>query len=278
MSSVTGRIKRIKQPRGGYISPSMFDVITFDDGEALNCDENIHGLIVGMVVDYLTRLSMGTNRIEAFAISLQGAAFAEKCGFENAKEVAINLISKIRGIDEESIVNACKLVSFDVWRRSPINAISAKKYCDINPDKNTIHNIEIMVNRCIAFIKKYGPVVKDGFTFEPVNEDINKYKEMILTDKGTYGGYTATVGKGDGDILTKDTIWDLKVLKKKPNSNNTLQLLMYWIMGKHSEQPCFKEVTKVGMFNPRYNTAYLLEISKISVEIIEIVERDVICY
>ena len=31
MSSVTGRIGEIKQPRGGYIKPSQFEEITFND-------------------------------------------------------------------------------------------------------------------------------------------------------------------------------------------------------------------------------------------------------
>ena len=31
MSSVTNRIKQIKQPRGGYIKPSQFQKIVFND-------------------------------------------------------------------------------------------------------------------------------------------------------------------------------------------------------------------------------------------------------
>ena len=33
MSSVTARIKAVKQPRGGYIKPSMFESIQFTDGK-----------------------------------------------------------------------------------------------------------------------------------------------------------------------------------------------------------------------------------------------------
>ena len=63
-------------------------------------------------------------------------------------------------------------------------------------------------------LKEYGSVIADSFTFEK-------------------NGYTETVDSGDGDCLTSDTIWDVKVTKSTPNSKNTLQILMYYIMGKH---------------------------------------------
>ena len=69
MSSVTQRIKKIKQPRGGYIKPSQFKLQKIDDGKILNEQENIHASVIGMAVDYLTRFIMGTDIIEAFKIS-----------------------------------------------------------------------------------------------------------------------------------------------------------------------------------------------------------------
>ena len=77
----------------------------------------------------------------------------------------------------------------------------AKKATDTNPDSYTIQNIQTMVKRSVAFWDKYGPIVKDGFTFEPY-------------------GYTQTVNSGDGDFLTRDTIWDFKVSKSKPTNRH----------------------------------------------------------
>lgn len=68
------------------------------------------------------------------------------------------------------------------------------------------------MNRGIKFFDQYGPITLDGFVF--------------------VGGYTDIVSSGDGDFLTKDTLWDFKVSKDKPKSAHTLQLLMYYIMGK----------------------------------------------
>lgn len=278
MSSVTKRINEIKQPRGGYIKPSQFETLFYDDGKVLNENENIHASIVGMAVDYLTRFIISGDRKKAFKISLQGAMVAKSLGVLNAKIVASSLLKNINGIDDESVVNACKLVTFDVWLRNPSAAILAKKYYDTNPDIATVQNIQTLVNRSISFFEKYGPIVKDGFTFEPKKSDENAYKKMLKTGKGTYGGYTATICTGDGDFLTSDTLWDFKVSKSKPTNRHTLQLLVYWIMGQHSGQSCYKKIKKLGIFNPRLNVVYLLDLKNVSDDIIKAVEKDVICY
>ncbi len=259
MSSVTVRIKEIKQPRGGYIKPSEFDVTELDDGRKINEIENVHATIVGLAVDYLTRFMMGADIKSAFEISINGALIAQKlCGEKVVEEIEFYL-NGIKGLDDTSITNACKAVTFDVWLRNPVGAILAKRADETNPDMETIQNIRIFVERSIAFWEKYGPIVVDGFTFGEK-------------------GYTDTVDSGDGDFLTNDTLWDFKVSKAKPKSSNTLQLLMYYIMGKHSEKEEFKKISKLGIFNPRLNTVYQLDICKVSSEIIKTVEDDVICY
>ncbi|MCM1288828.1 MAG: hypothetical protein NC240_11010 [Clostridium sp.] len=259
MYSVTKRIKQVKQPMGGYIKPSDFNIIKIDDGLILNESENVHATVIGMAVDYLTRFCMGTPVKEAFRISIQGAELAEIMFKQSGALKKIEgLLSEIKGLDEKSIINACKMVTYDVWRRNPIGAIMAKGADETNPDTDTVKNIEIMVKRSVEFFKKYGPITTDGFTFE--------------------GGYTDTVSSGDGDFLTKDTLWDFKVSKSKPNKDHTLQLLMYYIMGNHSIHEEFKEIKKLGIFNPRLNIVYLLEISDIPKAVLEEVEKDVIGY
>lgn len=74
MSSVTARIKAVKQPRGGYIKPFMFESIHFSDGKFLFSDENVHASIIGMVVDYMARFSMTSDVNDTFAISKRGVS------------------------------------------------------------------------------------------------------------------------------------------------------------------------------------------------------------
>ena len=145
MSSVTARIKQIKQPRGGYIKPSQFTVREIQDGNILSEEENISASTIGMAVDYLTRYMMGSEPIEAFAISLQGAKLA------GAEKKAQKYLKEIKGLDENSIIYVCKLVGFDVWYRNPMAAMMSAGTEDINPDSDTIRNIRIMVERSMNF-------------------------------------------------------------------------------------------------------------------------------
>lgn len=258
MYSVTGRIRSIKQPRGGYIKPSEFKTIELNDGQVLNDKENVHATIIGMTVDYLTRFMIGADLSEAFKISVKGVNSAIRLGATTIDE-SKKYLRGINGLDGDSIINACKMVTFDVWYRNPVNAPLAKTAKEINPDEATIENIRAMVKRSVNFFDEYGPITVDGFTFEP-------------------NGYTETVSTGDGDFLTADTLWDFKVTKSKPTNKHTLQLLMYWIMGQHSGKPEYKNLTKLGIFNPRLNTVYLLDMSNVSAKTIADVEKNVICY
>lgn len=266
MSSVTGRIREITQPKGGYINPSQFEEITFDDQKKLGTD-NIHAALIGMAVDYLTRFMTGGCAKDAFEISILGykqrKILLGRRVVWNDKKQKIDirtLIKQIRGLDDSSIVAACKACSYDVWYRNPISAMRSKGgKTDITPNNETINNIRIMVQRSMAFWEKFGPITVSGFTFEK-------------------RGYTKTVNAGDGDYLTADTLWDFKVIKSKPTSKHTLQLLMYWIMGQHSGKKEFKNITKLGIFNPRLNKVYLLSVNDIQHEVIRAVENDVICY
>lgn len=289
MSSVTTRIKEIQQPRGGYIKPSSFTETKFNDGEILSEKENLSAALVGTVVDYMTRFIMTQNATEAFKVPIDGyqmkLTFLGNLLLEKLKDKttadAIRLIVKndgnnnidillkqITGLDDISITAACKAASYDIWRRNPMEAIMATGAADINPDSETIRNIRILVQRSVSFWEKVGPIVAEGFIFA----ESDKNGDLIKS------GYTETVDSGDGDYLTSDTLWDFKVSKYAPNSKHTLQILMYYIMGKHSGIDIFKNIDKIGIFNPRLNIMYILNIENIPQDIIHVVETDVICY
>lgn len=250
MASVTQRVSKVQQPYGGYLPIKIFNKETFNDGIELSETENIHASLVGLAVDYLTRFSLGDSVDKAFQISCLGAA---NIGMLNE---ATFYKANVKGLDDNSIISACKLAGFDVCYRSSPSGY--KPVEDINPDSSTIENIRIMVVRALCFWRKYGPIICSEPTFE--------------------GGYTYTVNSGDGDFLTKDTLWDFKVSKSAPTSKHSLQILMYYIMGLHSIHGHFKTISNLGFFNPRLNVAYICPISKISAEVIADIENNVICY
>lgn len=249
--SVTQRIKQVKQPRGGYINPKTMEVIQCGEGiKALYSEENIRANLTGLAVDYLTRFMSGTPLEEAFKISIMGALII---GEQNKAE---ELMNGVKGLDDNSIINAVKLVGFDVCFRAGI--IGYRPVDEIQPDDMTIDNVHVMVKRSLEFLNYYGPKVLDGFTFE--------------------GGYTEIISSGDGDFTTSDTLWDIKVSKDKPKKEYTLQLLMYWIMGLHSIHPEFKNIKFLGIYNPRLNCVYRLNVTQIPSEVIAEVSTEVIGY
>lgn len=249
--SVTQRIKQVKQPRGGYINPKIMEVIQCGDGiEALHSEENIRANLIGLAVDYLTRFMSGTSLEEAFKISFMGALIIGE------QKKAEELMNDVKGLDDASIINAMKLVGFDVCFRAGF--MGYRPVDEIQPDAMTIDNVRVMVKRSLEFLDYYGPKVLDGFTFE--------------------GGYTEIISSGDGDFTTSDTLWDFKVSKDKPKKEYTLQLLMYWIMGLHSIHPEFKNIKFLGIYNPRLNCVYRLNVTQISSEVIAEVSVRVIGY
>ena len=261
MASIIERSNEVKQPTGGYLPLKKFEVTQLPKVEKLNKDENIDESIVELAVNYLTMFMISKDVFDAFRISLEGAYIAEDLKIiPRVRNTVVTLLAGIKGLSDESIINACKVVTFDIWYRDEKNA--PKKYKsidDINPDESTIKNIRVMVKRALEFVKKYGPVVAHGTSFET-------------------NGYSKTVDKGFGDFLTKNILWDLKVNKKNPTMKNTLALFMSYVMGKHSKQYIYKNLDYIGIYNPKLNKVYLCDLKIVSLFDIEAIEKEVICY
>lgn len=177
----------------------------------------------------------------------------------NVKEWPLcrELLIDVCDLGDKSIEAAIKLSGFDSAFRA--GKAAYRPVGEIEPNRETIENVRKMVNRSVLFFDQYGPKVLDGLTFE--------------------GGYTGYVVAGDGDFLTKDTLWDFKVSKQKPSTKHTLQLLMYWRMGLRSvHSDDYKGVKYLGLYNPRQNAMYRFPVSEISPETIAEVETKVIGY
>lgn len=253
MLSVTQRISQVKQPYGGYVNPSkMLTRTSFGFVPSFELkDENVHAGLVGIAVDYLTRVMVGTPVKRAFRVSFFGATDM------NQRSNAEALARRIKGLDDDSIIAACKLVGYDSAFRAGSTAFRPVE--GINPNEETISNVRKMVASGINFFKEYGPVTHDGLTFE--------------------GGYTDIVSTGDGDFMTADTLWDFKCSVKPPTSRHTLQIVMYWLMGLHSiHVEEYRSLKRLGFFNPRLGSIYTFDIAGIPAETLHEIEVSVIGY
>lgn len=250
MASVTSIIKKTKQPRDGYLNINDFNTVQYNDDIALYSEENISYIITGLAVDYMVRYCMGAKKEEAFRISLEGARL------KGELQKAEKMLHSISGLDDKSVIMACKLSEYDVYRRCLLSDYEPKE--NKFPDKKTISNISTMVKRGCIFFEKQGGCILNGFNFE--------------------GGYTDKITSGDGDYLTKDTLIEFKVSKKKPDKNHTLQTLIYYLMGYQSNTTEFNQITRLGIFNPRLNIFYYKHLEEIDIETISKIAKEVIGY
>lgn len=249
-------IKGIKQPRGGYLPVNSFEVIDLGGGMVDQTVENISPGIVGTAVDYLSRVMTGATHMEAFHIPLLGVRALAAAGIDESATYK-TLLAGIDGLTDESITCACRLAGYDVAYRAGVAAWHPAAPGS-GPDAQTLQNIRTMVGRAVTFFEKYGPVKVEGPTFS--------------------GGDTDTVSTGDGDFITGDTLWDFKVSKQKANPKQTLQILMYYLMWRRSENAEQVTIEKLGLYNPRQDIVYLKNIADIPSDVINEVDLDIIGY
>ena len=240
----------IQQPTGGYIPTAMFEKEQLYDNEKILIVPAAVKAMQGTVVDYLTRLMLGNTKEKAFEIPLIGSSYVSE------KRKANSLLKRINGLDDESIRCACHLSGYDVaYRRSPSCFVDIDDRIITN---ELISNIRKMVIRSCSFLKNNGPVMLSGFT--------------------TDGGYNLIIKTGDGDFITKDTIWDFKVSTNNLTSGQTLQIAVYYILGLHSTNPFFQEIKYLGIYNPCLNIAYRINVLDIPDETYAAICRHVIGY
>lgn len=256
-ASVTGILANIKQPRGGYLPLSNFDIESHCDDLRVVGDYNIAPSLVGLAVDYGTRIALGNDPEETFEVATVGA------GMVGASDVAESLIADIDAaalesgeIDEKSVVSLCKLSGFDSAFRAGASAY--RPVSEINPDRQTIADIGNLILRTKAFFDASAEPVIAGFTFE--------------------GAYTDDAGASDGDYICGDTLWDLKVSKNEPTIKNTMQVLLYYLMGLRSSKDEFKAVTRIGLFNPWLQKSWSISVFDLDESFLSMVENDILGY
>ena len=81
---------------------------------------------------------------------------------------------------------------------------------------------------------------------------------------------------GDGNLVTMDALWNLKVIRPKPF--HTLQVCMWCLMRQRRGALEFLSVRRIGLFNPRLHVSYVLDVDSIAEDVKEAVECEVMGY
>jgi hypothetical protein len=257
MVSVKQRADQVSQPRGGYVNPRTLRV-QYPNGtgpESLDHhSENVSPILVGLAVDYLTRVATGGYPPDTFRVSLRGA---RRIGPDALSRAEADVSGMTAGqVDAGTIAAALRLSSFDVAVRN--DPALYRPDAQTTPDAMTTRRIGMMVDRSVSFVASQGGITLAGFTF--------------------LGGYTDTVDSGDADFATPGVLWDLKVSAAAPTSKQTLQLLIYYLLGQHAFEDELTILDEMGIFNPRLNTAWRVRADSIPAATIAEVSRNVIGY
>ena len=248
---VTRLVGSVAQPPEGLLPLSLFGRARLGDRVRLAplSAETVAPDLVGLYVDYMTRVASGQSKRFAFHVPLAGARLVG----ESAR--AESLLAGIDGFGRAAARNACLLLDYDsASRRGPAYWRPRRMV----PDEATYRNLTRMVARSRVFLDRYGPTVWDGFGFD--------------------GGYTAAVTSGSGDFLTADTLWDFKVSIHRPIPAWTLQLLVYWRLGVHSVHAEYGSVRRLGFFNPRRDEVWLVDVDRIDAALVDWTDHELIGY
>ena len=166
MGTMEGSVSgHIEQPRVRYINSKTLEVEPFgDDGRdvgALDPVENISPWLVETVVSSMTLFMSGTPKEEAFSIP----GIEVRCFMDG-----------IRGLDDNSIINAVKLFGLIDDRGESVGSI--------DPDEVTIQNVKTMVERSFRFLNGPSGSFWGLETSEvcPTKDDIRRLIRLSLTE------------------------------------------------------------------------------------------------
>lgn len=259
MASVTQLVKQAKQPHGGFLPISKFEEIDYFDDATITTDFNIHSSLIGLAVDYGSRRMLGSSIRDVFSIAIRGASMLNSEAANAASQLLKTIQYGIKTpgrLSDEVIIALCQISGFDVCFRAGVKHY--KPVEEIAPDAQTIASVRVFIERTLTFFQQQGQVVTDGFTME--------------------GSFTDIADSGDGDYLTEDTVWELKTKRNEPDKNQTLQVLLYYLMGARSKKKEFQGIERIGIFNPVLNKAWIKPVIEIDETILNTVEKDVIGY
>ncbi|MFI3211348.1 MAG: DEAD/DEAH box helicase [Peptostreptococcaceae bacterium] len=240
-SSVTQFCDSHIQPSKGYLPVNSMRIIKNEDSIELYTSANAG--IIGLVVDYLSRYEIVKERKEdVFYISRRGASLVNQL---EKIDIMLKLIEP--GLSSMTIQLVAKIVTFDaVYRAGKTDAYNL----EFSLSDDDITNIRKMVLRVKQFHFKYN-ILETGMTFD--------------------GSYTSIISKGDADILTTNGLWDLKVISNNITSKHTFQLLLYYVLSLKK----YKNIKFIGIFNPKKNIEYVIDVNEISSGIIEAIKTEI---
>ena len=249
MSTINSIIPEIHQPKNGLLPISVFERNKFNDPNALNKIPQKLDRIINSTVNCLVRYFLKRDAESAFESCFLGASFIRE------EHKAQMLAKKVTGLDDTSIIACVHLANYEEC----IKSVSEYKVIDEKEiTLEVIKNIKILFHRIMTFMSRYGSKIIYNHTLE--------------------GGYSDAIDTGVVPFVTNESILMLSYNEVEPTPEETLEILIYYVMCKHSIYPTLKEIKYVSFFNPVTDTFYKCNVPLISETAITLIEEKVLKY
>ena len=249
MATISSIIPEIHQPKNGLLPINIFDRNKLNDPNTLNKVPQKMEKIIYNTVNCLVRYFLKRDAVSAFEPCYLGASFIRE------EHKAQMIAKKVTGLDDTSIIACVHLASYEECLRS----VSEYRYIDDREiSAEIIKNIKVLFNRIMSFMSRYG--------------------SKIIYNHSLEGGYSDVIDTGVVPFVTSESLLMLSFNEVEPTPEETLEMLIYFVMGRHSIYPTLKEIKYVSFFNPITNTFYRCSAALISGTAMTLVEEKVLKY
>ena len=289
MLTVTERIKTMTKKSGTYIetigelpvvslrefegSPKSFTLEELDYEMDLHASdyETVSPSVIGPAVEGLFKMAMGQGAGVAFRASYFGAILLDnigKLGEKHDEFIVGHYTSQVRDLMDQlgatlgkgkpyEAKHGIDLCTYDVVYRTGNPAY-------YRPYSRLTLETEENVYRMVDYAKEVFKELHEGDTI----------KEVAF-DEESFGRYIA---KGDGDFMTDQTLWDMKVWTKSFDKKVYIQLLCYYLLGMNGRttRSHYENLEYIGVINPRLQESHRLRIADIPQADLDLVREKVI--
>ena len=243
-----------KQPPVGFLNPKLFKVTQVYDKYPME-DIKLNANLLVLSVVNLSLFLLNKDKELAFDNCIKGFAILDS--FEVNDELRkefINDLSRLKGLDDESIISAINLARFDIFSKTGYNLKYAKNIYRIVPKKETLINIRRLIKRNLYLLNKVGDIKECRTLFNKVT-------------------YTNIVKSGRLSFLANDdTLIQIKISKRVLNMKDTLFILIVYLLLNNEVK---KDIKHLVIINPLTYKIYKLDINDIDIDIINEVSKGI---
>lgn len=275
MSSVSELVETIEQPAFGILPVRLFEKKELkQDSYVVSNNSSIPAVHLGLIVDYCIKYILG--------VKLSDILHVEYAGY--AEHIRVSAIKFFDSVSEQSLTQ--------IYIEDERKRICLSDFISRVENAETFD--EFVTN--MLYVIQYGDFIRNiGYAYNRVGEVFDtklskdELRDILIFFMRTRGwidtfekatpmykfkpfGYNNTVTSGEGDFCTKNTLWDLKVSNGEPTTKDTLQLLIYYIMAKHSGNRLYKYVDSVGVYNPKLDATWICNMEEVDSSIIRNVQ------